>query len=153
MSSAHATSCTPRRSSQDGISTIRCCVATNSSGFVIHHLDKIGVGVAYGEVALVPVNVLLPKRRTARVRELAKEWRKMHTGAPARMSTEEMAGMIAPSAVLTDDYIIFTMCAAIIAAVGEWVRELAAGAGWFRCAAEAWDLAGVQPAAVGSARC
>lgn len=59
------------RVSQEGITTVRCCVAAEATGFLVHHLDKAGVGVAFGEVLLIPVAASLPKRRTTRVRSLA----------------------------------------------------------------------------------
>lgn len=105
------------RNTQDGSSTIRCFTSTSNAGFIIHHLDKIGVGVAYGEVALLAVPVLLPKRRNARLRELVKQANK-NMGTSHRLAVEEIYGPVASGASLNFEYIAFIICAAIIAGVG-----------------------------------
>ncbi|KAG2454156.1 hypothetical protein HYH02_001192 [Chlamydomonas schloesseri] len=88
------------------------------SGIVLHELDKVGCGAAYGKVAMLAVHLLkpLPNMRDRHLTELVKErttWR-----LQGRMATEEIYTNVASGTDLSFDYVAFTVVAAVIAGIG-----------------------------------
>ncbi|GIL48023.1 hypothetical protein Vafri_4754 [Volvox africanus] len=107
------------RFSDGATSRISCYVAAQEAGIVLHELDKVGCGAAYGKVAMLPLQLLKPlpnvRDRNRHLLSLVskKAWR-----VRGRMATEEIYTGIASGSELSFDYLAFVVVAGLIAAVG-----------------------------------
>ncbi|CAG9465190.1 unnamed protein product [Pedinophyceae sp. YPF-701] len=96
------------------------------ASMVMHELDRVGCGVAYGRIALLPVNMLkpLPKRknlRTGVIKDKEAKEEKTHKEArkvKARMAIEEIYNGVAENGGLSWDYCFFVLVASLIAGLG-----------------------------------
>ncbi|KAG2482344.1 hypothetical protein HYH03_018732 [Edaphochlamys debaryana] len=105
------------RSTDGDTSTLSCYITCKESGVVLHELDKVGCGVAYGKVALLPVHLVkpLPNLRERHLTELV---RKSTWTLRGRMATEEIMTSVLAGTELDFDYLGFVVVAGWIAAVG-----------------------------------
>ncbi|GLI69557.1 hypothetical protein VaNZ11_014193 [Volvox africanus] len=104
----------------DGVtSRISCYVAAQEAGIVLHELDKVGCGAAYGKVAMLPVQLLKPLPNVRdRNRHLLSLVAKKAWHVRGRMATEEIYTGVASGSELSFDYLAFVVVAGLIAAVG-----------------------------------
>eukprot|EP00798_Chlamydomonas_sp_ICE-L_P032297 gene32296-16864_t len=57
------------RNSDGRVATVHAFIDRQESGAVLHELDKIGVGTAFGKVAMVPLMLLKPLPKTGDIME------------------------------------------------------------------------------------
>lgn len=99
------------------VSVIEAYIHDMESGPVLHELDKIGCGVAYGKISMLPVMLLkpLPKEEGRWLSEMTQMQSFRMKG---RLAVEEMYDSISGGCALTFDYCMMVILAAWIAAVG-----------------------------------
>lgn len=97
-----------------------------ASGPILHYLDRIGVGVSYGRIAMLPVNLIKPLPRH-HLKALGSDdahaaatlpQRRVVTGEHARMAVEEIWQGVASGCELTWDFIGLIVVASLIAGLG-----------------------------------
>mmetsp|Transcript_42389 Transcript_42389/g.127066 ORF Transcript_42389/g.127066 Transcript_42389/m.127066 type:complete len:152 (-) Transcript_42389:1164-1619(-) len=100
------------------IATISATIHRDETGSVLHELDKIGVGCAYGKVWLMPVMFQKPLPAWRRMQHLAYLGKKDSWTVRGRLSTEEIHANVSEAASASFDYLLLVVVAAWIAAVG-----------------------------------
>ncbi|GIL74932.1 hypothetical protein Vretifemale_4796 [Volvox reticuliferus] len=101
-----------------------CCRASirsygQEAGIVLHELDKVGCGAAYGKVAMLPIQLLKPLPNVRdRHRHLLSLVSKKAWHLRGRMATEEIYTGVESGSDLSFDYLAFVVVAGLIAAVG-----------------------------------
>mmetsp|Transcript_908 Transcript_908/g.2766 ORF Transcript_908/g.2766 Transcript_908/m.2766 type:complete len:434 (+) Transcript_908:151-1452(+) len=99
------------------------------SGYILHELDKIGCGSAYGRIALTPVEVLKPLPK-ARIYATSEDDDKAvsdacgekkvpdETTVGARLAIEEIYSDVQANSTITFDYMAFIVIGSMIAGLG-----------------------------------
>ncbi|KAF5835684.1 hypothetical protein DUNSADRAFT_7012 [Dunaliella salina] len=131
------------KNTEDGIVQLTALADSHSSGYVMYQLDKIGCGVAYGKIVLIPVSVVKPlPRGNAPVVDKANTWYKQLASAKAaplgalfpstskqadqqelrskfsRLAVEEIYSVVDAGCAMTADYFSYIFVGSMIAAVG-----------------------------------
>uniref|UniRef100_A0A7S0RRS5 TIGR00341 family protein n=1 Tax=Chlamydomonas leiostraca TaxID=1034604 RepID=A0A7S0RRS5_9CHLO len=112
------------RYNSDGLSTIITHVLAEQSGSVLHELDKIGCGVAWGKLAVIPVAVTKPIPKVPVPKEHGlRSWprrvaAKFEPTATSRLAIEEIYKMVDDQCGLSTDFLMYILIAAIIATLG-----------------------------------
>ncbi|KAG1661650.1 hypothetical protein FOA52_007531 [Chlamydomonas sp. UWO 241] len=103
----------------DGIlATVYAFIQKNETGPVLHHLDKIGVGTAYGKIVVVPVVFAKPLPPFRRMEHLAYLGQRESWSVRGRLSIEEIYENVLEGCTASFDYLVLVSVASAIAFVG-----------------------------------
>lgn len=104
---------------EDGITTVTAFCSMAQSRQALHELDKVGCGIAYGKVALMPVHVVKPlKKRTFDLRKPGSVFGKGAWDHGARLPVEEIYARVDDDCQLCFDFAAMIAVAGLIAGVG-----------------------------------
>jgi len=117
------------RTNGEVASVITCYLPTHSSGPVLHALDLIGCGSAYGRIALSPVELLKPlpkimmhrakvKNAMGEEEEEEEEAGPKEANMKARLAIEEIYTDVNMGSGVSFDYVAFVLIASAIAGLG-----------------------------------